>query len=614
MTLSSDDLVDSVLSLMPDAAIVIDSDGRILQVNWMTQQLFGYSPEEIVGKHVEVLVPERFRAGHRSHRRSYIESPHRRAMGVGLELFGRRIDGSEFAVDISLASIRIGDGLSVIASIRDVTDRRDAEAAQSRLAAIVESSADAIISTTAEGIVVSWNPGAERVLGYSAVDVVGVDVRTMIPEPGLVELNAQLSEVKSGQFAGPRDTEWRHRDGTMIPVVVVVSPMRSTNSGLVGYSVMVRDITERKRTENQLRELLVQGELQARWLTVMAQLRLELLASEVLEPVLELICESLCELLKVETAITAIGWPAEFVAGSGLTRPALNVGTKFAVPRSKQMPFIEVLADLDSALQGQFGSPRVLFVPINLEVGTAGFLICGIDEAPDETGMLIAISLADQAALGIELARARHDREQLLIGDERERIARDLHDLVIQRLFASGLILQGALPLVEDARATDRLSKVVDELDETIREIRTTIFTLAPPPIAAAGIRVELLRVLNDASRVLGFEPSMRFDGPIDSAANPVITPQILAVVHEGLSNVARHAHATSAAVEVSTDGKEFVVVIRDDGVGIGDIEGGSGLRNIRSRADELGGTFAIGPIDGVGTRIEWRVPVNESR
>jgi PAS domain S-box-containing protein len=615
MTPFSLELVDTMLALMPDAAVVIDGEGIITSANEAVQQLFGYHRAELIGQRIEVLVPERFRAVHRGDRDAYIESPRPRPMGAGLELFGRRSDGTEIPVDISLASVELGDGVAVVAAIRSAAERRQAEATHARLAAIVESSADAIFTTTAQGVVESWNLGAQRILGYPSEVMLGAHVSQMVPDEASPALEDQMHAAMKGQPLDPHDTNWRTSDGHLLPVSVSVSPLRSTGGGFGGFSFMLRDISERKQTEEQLRLLAEESVRNARWHAVLAEAHLELLGGEPLETVLTLICERLCDLLGAKGAIAGIGRPPRVLASGGSVERQAMLRSSPELPNVGTIPRLLVPADLDPVLQSLLDDPFVLLVPIRSEGEPLGCLLCGLAEMPDAIDRAIAASMADSAGLGIELERARVDRDLLVIGDERERIARDLHDLVIQRLFASGLSLKSALPMVDDEHAVDRLSRVVDDLDETIREIRTTIFTLAPPMLASTGLRVELRKVVEDSRRMLGFEPTLRFEGLVDNAVSSEAVPHLMAVVVEALSNVARHARASDATVEVRSDGVDVRVVVFDDGVGIdlAQVARQSGLRNMLKRAQELGGSFDVSSREGGGTRLEWRVPVSRT-
>lgn len=222
----------------------------------------------------------------------------------------------------------------------------------------------------------------------------------------------------------------------------------------------------------------------------------------------------------------------------------------------------------------------------------------------------LASALATAAGLAIANARLHARVRQLSLTEDRERIARDLHDTVIQRIFAVALSLQAVeARAAVDAHLADRLRYAVDDLDETIRQIRTTIFALEPPPTAVAQLRSEALAVCTEARRSLGFEPELRFDGAVD-AVPPSIGGDALATLREALSNVARHARATRVTVSlVATDGALTVSVV-DDGVGYQPLEGGNGLPNMAQRAEALGGRLHVAARPGGGTELEWRVPL----
>jgi len=201
----------------------------------------------------------------------------------------------------------------------------------------------------------------------------------------------------------------------------------------------------------------------------------------------------------------------------------------------------------------------------------------------------------------------REAGEVLLLAEDRERIARDLHDTVIQRLFGAGLQLQATLAST-DARTRERLEGTVVDLDDTIKELRSAIFALHGPSPARGGLRGRLVDVLGDAAGTLGFEPRLRLEGPIETV-DELIAENLLAVLREALANVTRHAQAQRVRVTISA-GTDVVLTVTDDGIGVPDeVLGGEGLTNLASRADELGGSFEM--VRGVeqGSRLEWRVP-----
>ncbi|MFC0003902.1 sensor histidine kinase [Micromonospora siamensis] len=218
-------------------------------------------------------------------------------------------------------------------------------------------------------------------------------------------------------------------------------------------------------------------------------------------------------------------------------------------------------------------------------------------------------SFAGQAALAMERARGQEERELLVVLEDRERIARDLHDVVIQRLFATGLQLQsGAMNARPEV--AKRINAAVDDLDATIRDIRRTIFELRTP--MSAALRTEIREALEAAAETLGRRPELELVGPIDSAVPDALRPELTAVLREALSNAARHAHADRVAVAVRVDAGWVTVQVTDDGVGCDPAAARSGLVNLRERAERLGGEFQLDRVDPHGTRVRWSVPLRD--
>ena len=243
-----------LLESAPDAMVIVDRDGRIVLINTQTERLFGYSRIELIGQPVEVLVPERSRAAHPAHRTQYLAAPVVRAMGSGLDLWGRRRDGSEFPVEISLSPIETMEGSLVSSTIRDVSERVRIHEVRAELAAIVGSSDDAIIGTALDGTIRSWNRGAQRIFGYAAAAVIGQSVRCLLP-PGRAEEEPTLIEALTrGDRVEPFETVRRCEDGRDIEVSVTLSPIHDSGGRIVGVSKVARDITDRKRAERALAE------------------------------------------------------------------------------------------------------------------------------------------------------------------------------------------------------------------------------------------------------------------------------------------------------------------------------------------------------------------------
>ena len=222
----------------------------------------------------------------------------------------------------------------------------------------------------------------------------------------------------------------------------------------------------------------------------------------------------------------------------------------------------------------------------------------------------LTVALATAAGVAIDNARLHARVQELSLLEDRERIARDLHDTVIQRLFATGLSLQGAIRLAQEPEVKRRVEVAVGDLDDTVRTVRTIVFELSTASHDDRSVRRAILDLTNEASRSLGFDPVVHFDGPLDTTIPEELATQLLAVLRESLSNAARHAGASRVSVEVSA-GTSLRLVASDDGVGVGPGDrAGHGLDNIRHRAAAAGGSASINAAPGHGTAVRWEVPL----
>ncbi|HLZ51953.1 MAG TPA: PAS domain S-box protein [Candidatus Acidoferrum sp.] len=248
----------NLLEAAPDAMVSVNQAGEIQLVNSQTEKLFGYSREEILGKPVEILVPQRFRGRHEAHRGEYSELPVRRAMGAGLELYGLRKDGTEFAVEISLSPIETMEGALTISAIRDISDRKKTEEAlrqSEELFRLLVSGVEdyAILMLDREGRVVSWNNGAERIKGYRAEEILGQHFsRFYAPED--VERGKPVLALKlAAENGGFNDEGWRVRkDGTRFWANVAITALHDEKGQLRGFGKVTRDSTERKQSQDAL--------------------------------------------------------------------------------------------------------------------------------------------------------------------------------------------------------------------------------------------------------------------------------------------------------------------------------------------------------------------------
>ena len=622
------DLVEAVVRLMPDPAIVVDGGGVVVAANSLAETLFGYRADEIAGRPIEALVPDRFRADHAAHRRSYTSDPTQRPMGAGLELWARRADGTEFPVDISLAPLGVPEHPLTLAAVRDLTERRAEWDARARLSAIVSSSDDAIVSMSLNGTVTSWNPAAEHLLGYRAEEIIGRPVWRLVPARARGELEELMARVRIGIRVPPADTVRVHRDGSEVDVSLRLSLVRDPQGQPTGFAALMRDISDRKRADEELRRLLVYAQRRERWLEAIAEIRLALLSVSTLDECLGLISQRAAELADADSVTVTVPTddPDRVVVSAGvgeLAEPFL--GAEFPLDLSlvghvltsgKPITSTDVAADgaaWTELIDKESIGPLVC-VPLTTSTGLAGVLAVARSrgrEAFASEDVSLLEHFAGQAGLAMDLARVRADMEQLAVLADRERIARDLHDHVIQRLFAVGMGLQAASNTIGERGPRDRISEAVEELDATIREVRSAIFSLElrASSKVEGSTRSRILDVVSQASKSLGFQPRLQFDGPLDTQVPDSLVPDLLAVVREALSNAARHAEATVVEVGVSVH-DDLTVSVTDNGNGMGESSRRSGLANLRARAVAHGGTMELGPNLPRGTRLVWQVPL----
>jgi signal transduction histidine kinase len=256
----------------------------------------------------------------------------------------------------------------------------------------------------------------------------------------------------------------------------------------------------------------------------------------------------------------------------------------------------------------------LLAMPLGGRERVRGVLMVGrrVGGAPFTAAITDTLTaFSGQAAIALELAERRSDAEQLSVRQDRDRIAKDLHDLAIQRLFATGMTLESVTRMIDNPTVSDRVGRAVDDIDDTIKLIRTTIFALQErdQEFDKQGVRARVLAEVEDAARVLGYAPALRLEGPIDTQASGELAENLIAVLREGLSNAARHAQATSIDVSL-TVAADVMLRISDNGVGIPATARRRGLRNLAERAKKLDGTLVVRPGAERGTVLEWRVPL----
>jgi PAS domain S-box-containing protein len=451
----SADAVWAIVEGAPDGIVMVDGEGCLVFANRRVEQLFGYPPGELVGQPVEVLVPEDLRDAHRGHRARYRRAPRVREMGSGIELVGRRRDGTTFPVEVSLSPVATAAGRHSLAIIRDVTQRAEDEAAVRRLQHLLDTSGEAVLLAHSETLeLVYANGGARALTGYDRRQLLTMTGFALVPDLDAEHVRDVVEEVLGGTGPAVYRVAIRRRDGD--DVVCDVLLQRFEWGGRLWLAAFARDMTDRVRAEEEHRR-------------------------------------------------------------------------------------------------------------------------------------------AEQA---------------LALVDQQERIARDLHDTVIQSLFGVGMSLEAASAVAGDPNVSARLDRAVQDIDRAIRGLRTTVFSLREPSPVNGGLRAQVAATVDEITRSLGFTPSVRFRGPVDFAVADEVGEQLLPALREALSNVARHAEAASVHVELSV-GSDVAFRVTDDGIGLPrPLRRGRGLDNLERRAAALGGHCTIGPGEPRGTVVEWAVPL----
>jgi hypothetical protein len=246
----------ALLEAAPDAMICAGRDGRIALVNAQAERLFGYPRDELIGQPVEILVPDDARDSHPGHRAGYMADPQPRPMGAEVQLAGRRRDGTTFPAEISLSAIDTDEGILVTAAVRDVTERRVAAETTARLASIVQSSYDAVVGKNLDQVVTSWNPGAERLYGYTAEEMIGQHIAGVLSAEDRereVRLHIMVAAGKQVEHYQARRVR---KDGTLVTVALTLSPIADDRGVIIGVSTVGRDVTEQRRAQDRFTGLL----------------------------------------------------------------------------------------------------------------------------------------------------------------------------------------------------------------------------------------------------------------------------------------------------------------------------------------------------------------------
>lgn len=613
----------AIVEASPDALIMVDSDGAIEVVNRQAEAMFGYERSELVGRPVEVLLPDRHGAAHAVHRDRFSHKPEVRAMGTGMALAARRADGSEFPVEISLSPLSESGPLRVLAAVRDITDRLEAEARERTAAEMFRSAFSdgpvpmtlTEISPHKDRVIVSANQAMADLVGYTVAELIGMSF-VDLTHPDDLEFD-DLITAKHARGEDHRSLgrkRYLTASGGVVWVQVHVAILSRDGDRIttIGHSV---DITAEVQAE------LGRAQHQ-RTLEALGEVRSALLSPETsIQEILELICRGARDLVNADTASFSQPDPH-----SSFLHDVAHDCVKTAYLNSEPRPIDDSIraalsgrASLSSGLAGP-----AMAVPVQRSRGEVdGVLVLARkrgSELFDSADLALSANFASSAATALQLNEARYGLQRAELLEDRERIGRDMHDKVIGRLFATGMNLQSTTSRISEPSIQARLMDTVSEIDAAIQEIRTTIYGLRSQLDWGRGARGELLAMAAEHYTALGFEPRVSLTGPIDDLSRNIVD-EVLATLREALMNSSKHARASRISVDVKVGGGELSMNISDDGVGLGNGEDtdlstadqqmtGNGLPNIIKRAEALGGWAKIDSEPSRGVEITWTVPV----
>lgn len=455
---------------------------------------------------------------------------------------------------------------------------------------LLDAAPDATLVVSSSGEIVFVNDLTAKLFGTELDRLLGLSVEELLPESLRSVHRAHRTRYRAEptvrSMGAGLTLSARRFDGALFPVEISLSPLRLGDE--VFAVAAVRDITERVESEDRLRRILR-----------------TLDSSD--DGMFMFDAETLRYSFVNQGAVRLV----EYSADELLTMTPMHLN-----PYSADAEYRHLVDGLLTDETASLTRQETMLRKDGTEVPIEQTYRCA-PAGSDGRQWVIALARDISSRIAAEAAlrqsqQALHDAEQVVaIAEDRERIARDLHDTVIQRLFGEGLKLLGTMGVVEDGVKL-RIQSTIDGLDQTIKDLRMAVFSLQGGDTRqASGIRGRLLEVLTEATAGLGFEPRLQFDGPIETIDNYVIE-SMLPVLREALSNISRHAHASNVRVAVLVD-DDVTLTVSDDGVGVPqEVLGGRGLANIAERARRLGGDSTISPQPTGGSRLVWRVPARD--
>lgn len=625
-----EELVRALVDSAPDGLILVDDEGTMEFANRAAESMFGYDRGELVGRSVEMLVPNSLESIRRCHRIRFGAASEARPISAGRDLMARCADGREIPVEIGLSPVRVGGQVRVIADIRDVSRRHNAEAAlrgsEARFRATFHDAPVAMLIGDVTGdtrVVIDANLAALELFGRSREELVSRSAMDFL-HPDDAEQGALLVEaLKSGRH---KDLSPRVRvirpDGDAVWVQLHLSPLALGPERFLTI-VHLLDITAEKRTEaivardaalhdavSRLRLASLRGQSRTEGLTMICHAATEVLEAEAAAVYIRLGSDT--DDIAIEAAIglcEELATTVQELSAGGVVGNVFRTGKTVSVGHDDPQ-----IVGHNQRTAGRSAIDSIVLAPLKGSEGVVGLLV--VAHRPGATwlgaGNLRGINrFAREAVIAIELATHRKVRRRLELLDDRERIAQDMHDMVISRLFATGMKLQAGLQAPDQQVVRNRIEEAVEQIDRAINEIRSTIFGLQSSGNRGHSVRDTVLEVVGEHASGLGFDPVVEFGGPVEELPDQVVDV-LTVVLREALTNISKHASARNVAVAVSVTDETVTMTVEDDGVGFNPNRyaakggAGSGLGNMASRSERIGGRLDIVSTEGEGTIVAW--------
>lgn len=580
-----------LLDTAAEGVIAVNKQGRIKMVNSAVERMFGYNRDEVLNKQLEMLLPGSLRKTHSEHRQSYFSQPQTRAMGIGMELSGRHKDGTEIPIEACLNYIKLPEGLIAVAFVSDIRIRKVAEEARCGLEAIVRCSDIAIFNKTLDGIITSWNNGAEEIYGYRAEEIIGRSAELLIPDDRSNETLKVLKRIRGGETVQEFETEHLRKDGQRICVSVRLSPLRNPKGKTEAACVIVRDITRKKRVLQKL------GHLSKVFMQATDSIVIVDRNGRIID-------------LNDETE-RAYGWRRNELIGQSLDiiiAPEKRGSCPERIARCLRGEKVRNILGERLSKSGER-------IPVLL----TSFALSNSKGEPSAVAIM-AKDNRDLHQAQKDLQRNQQELRNLsaklmnTTEEESKRVARELHDYFGPRLATLNLkVSKMGSQLTSQPDLANEIEGIRSEINEVAKLTHDLSHSLHPSLVLELGVVAALDAECATFSKLHGTNVEFSAEG-VPETLSDAVSLCLYRVVQESLQNIDHHAKAQKASVKLMGNGRDVVMVIEDDGSGFDPTtargRGGLGFVSMEERVRLVNGRLSINSNPGKGTSVKVTIPL----